>query len=202
MLDSELISHHLCLDGYFVIDNWLDSTTFQSLHTIAQELSQQGLLRKAKIGNQHSAQHNTQIRSDEICWLEEDSSHPAVQTYLQKTQELATLLNQSLFLNLVEFETHFATYSPGAYYKKHVDQFANNTSRRISLVYYLNQDWQEGDGGELNLYDQDDQLLCAVQPLGNRFICFRSELPHEVCMTNKTRSSIAGWMKTRTALPI
>ena len=53
-------------------------------------------------------------------------------------------------------------------------------------------------GGQLNLYNQQDELIRAVFPEGNRFICFNSELPHEVALTHQTRYSITGWMKTRT----
>lgn len=107
-------------------------------------------------------------------------------------------LNHALYLSLHEFETHFAIYQPGSFYKKHVDQFQSTKNRKISCVYYLNEQWQPSFGGKLNLYSPQDELLSEVIPLGNRLICFNSELPHEVELTHCTRYSIAGWMKTRT----
>jgi SM-20-related protein len=86
---------------------------------------------------------------------------------------------------------------PNGFYKKHVDQFATTKDRRISCVYYLNENWQPDFGGELTLYNTQDELLTHVQPLGNRFVCFNSDMPHEVCTAYQTRYSIAAWLKVR-----
>ncbi len=164
---------------------------------MAIELHQNNGFRNAKIGLKKQAQHNNTIRTDEICWLDDQSSNPSIQLYLDQTKQIAQILNQSLFIGLSDFETHFAVYQSGTYYKKHVDQFVDTKDRKISCVYYLNQDWQEDFGGELKLYNLQDQLVQIVHPHGNRFVFFNSELPHEVCLTQQTRFSIAGWMKTR-----
>jgi SM-20-related protein len=92
---------------------------------------------------------------------------------------------------------HFAVYAPGSFYKRHVDQFATTKTRKISCVYYLNEKWLEEYQGELTLYDKENNLLQNVLPIGNRLICFNSELPHEVNPTLQTRYSITTWMKTR-----
>jgi SM-20-related protein len=196
LLDPELISHNISVQGYHLIDEFLTQDHYQALIRYAQNLHQQGVFRSARIGQKVQAHHNNAIRTDEICWLEEESTERSVQAYLKQTNELASKLNRTLFLGLTEFETHFAVYQPGAYYKKHVDQFATNKTRKISCVYYLNELWQEDFGGELILYSKEDQPLQKVYPKGNRFICFNSELPHEVCLTHHTRYSITGWMKT------
>lgn len=157
----------------------------------------QGLFKSARVGPIVQAQQNNTIRTDEIYWLDEGSEEPAVQAYLKNAFQIAHILNQSLFLGLIEFETHFAAYHPGSFYKKHIDQFATKKTRKISCVYYLNEAWQEEFGGELKLYNKEGQLIQNVSPLANRFICFNSDLPHEVCLTHQPRYSIAGWMKTR-----
>lgn len=197
MIDHELISHDIYNYGYHIKDNFLDLCHYQALCANIKEMHENGLLNSAKIGLKNKAHHNEAIRTDEIFWLDHQSTDPAVQAYLKETGNLAQRLNQSLFLGLIEFETHFAAYKPGSYYKKHVDQFTETKDRKISCVYYLNQDWHEDFGGELMLYNQDNQLLKNITPQGNRFICFNSELPHEVCLTHQTRYSITGWMKTR-----
>ncbi|TAL61652.1 MAG: 2OG-Fe(II) oxygenase [Legionella sp.] len=197
MIQAQLLTDQLCTQGYHIIEDFLAPKDYQALRTHIQELAQQGQLRSAKIGQKLAAHRNDAIRTDSISWLDENSPNSTIQLYLKKITELAKTLNQSLFLNLSEFETHFAAYQPGSYYKKHVDQFANNKDRKISFVYYLNSDWQEDFGGQLKLYDADDQLLTQVLPQPNRFICFKSELPHEVCLTQQSRYSIAGWLKSR-----
>lgn len=202
MLDSDLISHNLCTQGFHIIEGFLETTHYQSLCKKAKNMYQQGLFRSARIGLKIQAHQNNAIRTDEICWLDEESADPSILAFLKQTNELATILNSTLFLGLTEFETHFAVYQPESYYKKHIDQFATKKTRKISCVYYLNDYWQEDFGGELNLFSTADQLIQRVQPIGNRFICFNSELPHEVCLTHHTRYSITGWMKSAsTSLP-
>ncbi|RUR18094.1 2OG-Fe(II) oxygenase [Legionella sp. km535] len=196
MLDPEIISHNICTQGYHLIDQFIAPEHFRALILYCQNLHQQGEFRNARIGHKLQAHNNQAIRTDEICWLEEQTTEPSVQAYLKQTNELACLLNRTLFLGLAEFETHFAVYQPGTYYKKHVDQFATQKTRKISCVYYLNEHWQEDFGGELILYSKEDQFLQKIMPRGNRFICFNSELPHEVCLTHRTRYSLTGWMKT------
>ena len=200
MIDSELLSHNLYTHGFHVIDDFMIKEHCKSLRRLAEEMHQEGLFKSAKIGSNSDAHQNNTIRTDEIYWLEEDSVEPAVHSYLKQTIDIIKMLNQSLFLSLVEFETHFAAYQPGSFYKKHIDQFASKKTRKISCVYYLNELWQEEFGGQLKIYDKDHQLIQTVLPIENRFICFNSELPHEVCVTQQPRYSIAGWMKTRTIL--
>ncbi|MCW8470992.1 2OG-Fe(II) oxygenase [Fluoribacter gormanii] len=196
MIDSEQLIHNLCNQGFCIIDDFLEQSQCQSLRETARELYEEGLFRGAKIGLKLESHKNDLIRTDEIFWLEGNETNPAIQIFLGQIKELAQILNQSLFLGLHEFETHFAAYQPGTYYKKHVDQFAAQRTRKISCVYYLNEHWNAEFGGELQLYNTEDQLIESVLPLGNRFICFNSELPHEVCVTHQPRYSITGWMKT------
>lgn len=199
MLNSELMLENLCAQGYHLIENFLDTTSFQQLQLLAQDKCQQGLFKAAKIGINNQLQRNETIRGDAICWIDEEEVQPALQTYLTKIKQLAQCFNQSLFLGLNELETHFAIYQPGSFYKKHIDQFATAKDRKISYVYYLNNDWSEAFGGQLKLYNQEDELINSITPKGNRFICFNSELPHEVALTHQTRYSITGWMKSITS---
>ncbi len=201
-MNIELITHDLCTQGFHLIDDWLGQEHCQALRTEAQTLYAQGLFRGAKIGLNVASHKNETIRTDEILWLEDNEHNPAIQIFLAQIQRLVQILNQSLFLGLNEFETHFANYQPGTYYKKHIDQFAAQKTRKISFVYYLNQDWQDEYGGALKIYNKEEQLIQQVAPVENRFICFNSDLPHEVAVTHQPRYSITGWMKTRALSPV
>jgi SM-20-related protein len=196
MINQEAIIDNLCSPGFHVIDNWLAEEHYHSLQHLAQEYHEKGLFRAARIGSEQQLQQNSDIRTDVIHWLDEESSDPAVQAYLKKAKDLAQLLNQTLYLGLNEFETHFANYAPGSFYNRHIDQFSTNNQRKISCVYYLNHDWQPEFGGELKLYNKEEQFLETILPVGNRFVCFNSELPHEVCVTKTQRYSITGWLKS------
>lgn len=196
-MNYELLIHDLCNHGFHVNDGLLALEQCQQLRTLAEALYEQGHFRSAKIGRHIEEQQNELIRADKILWLENNETQPQLQFFLTQIQQLTQHLNQELFLGLNEFETHFANYQPGTYYKKHIDQFALQKTRKISFVYYLNQGWREEYGGALRLYNQEEQLIQEVLPQENRFICFNSELPHEVLLTHQPRYSITGWMKTR-----
>ena len=61
-------------------------------------------------------------------------------------------------------------------------------------MYYLNDDWSQTDGGEILVVDKlgNEQKLL---PKANRLVLFDSELLHQVNITNRTRFSIATWMR-------
>ncbi len=103
-------------------------------------------------------------------------------------------------LGLFDFEAHFAVYNKGDFYKKHLDSFKGEKNRLISMVIYLNKDWQEADGGILNVYqDIDDEkpLISVLPKWGNVILFLSEELAHEVTISNKTRYSIANWFRVR-----
>jgi SM-20-related protein len=104
-------------------------------------------------------------------------------------------LNHNLnYTDINGYEFHYAMYETGSCYKKHLDQFRNNSSRKYSLIFYLNEDWQENDGGELCIYDGGD--VQKILPVTGKSVFFRSdELPHEVLVANRPRLSITGWLK-------
>lgn len=191
------IADDICLRGFHIIDNFLIPDHYHALQKSLSLLYESGSFQPAKIGNKSGKSTNTQIRNDEICWLDKSEDDVAIRGYFTEMDKLSGLLNQSLFLGLTNYEAHFAIYQPNNFYRKHIDQFATTKDRRISCVYYLNDDWQQAFGGELKLYDKEDQLLTQVLPIGNRFICFNSDLPHEVCTAYQTRYSIAAWLKVR-----
>lgn len=191
------LTDNLYNHGFHIIDNFLDDIHYAGLCETIQRLQQQQSFRQGKIGQKSDKTQNSSIRNDQILWLDKQDRQDSTKAYFAAIDQLCQQLNQSLFLGLFDYESHFAIYPPHSYYKKHVDQFATTQDRRISCVYYLNQDWQPSFGGELTLYDQADKILTKTLPFGNRFICFNSDIPHEVHTTYQTRYSIATWLKVR-----
>ena len=191
------ISDNLYTQGFHIQDGFLSKEHYTAIREVLESLHQEGSFRPAKIGKNLNKKHNETIRGDHIYWLDQEEATPPINGYFSKIDELRELLNQTLFLGLVDVEAHFAIYQPNQFYKKHVDQFLTQQDRRISCVYYLNEDWQEQDGGELRLYDTNDRLLQTILPQGNRLVSFNSNLPHEVCTAYRTRYSIAAWLKIR-----
>ena len=66
-------------------------------------------------------------------------------------------------------------------------------------MFYLNEDWQRSDGGELVLFaPEGDAIIDTVNPTFGKMIIFLSEsFPHAVLAACKQRRSIAGWFRVR-----
>lgn len=177
--------------GWYVWDDFLTPDQVSRLRSCAPESWQQ-----ARIGRQDEAQRISQIRSDKIQWLRESMGQP-IQDYLERMEQIRQQVNQDFFLGLFEYEAHFAKYEAGDFYKKHLDAFRGNENRKLTTVFYMNPNWCAADGGELKLYDLNDQLIETIAPISGRLVVFLSEkFPHEVLPTQVERISIAGWFRT------
>ncbi len=191
----EASQQHFEEHGYTRLDDFLIPEHYHALYTKIQSEHQEGEFKVASVGRQFNPQET--IRKNDLQWLDHTSPHASLTYYREQMQALMRAFNRTFYLGLVDYEAHFSVYKPGDFYKKHVDQFQGSNERRLSCVYYLNPVWALGDGGELVLYDDDHRELNTIQPKGNRLVCFRSDLLHQVLVTQKIRYSITGWMKVR-----
>lgn len=150
---------------------------------------------EASIGRQQNQQQNEKVRNDEIAWIHGDS--PAGALWLQWTQALQVYLNRRLFLGLFSFESHFAHYAPGHFYKRHLDAFKGEANRVLSLVTYLNPEWSKSDGGELVIYENSDDTVGRIvfPEFGTLAVFLSEEFEHEVKAATRDRYSIAGWFR-------
>lgn len=164
------------------------------LQSRAQSLNQEQY-NPAGVGREEQFSHNQFVRSDSIHWL--DGKDEAEQEWYNWVDELKSYLNQKLLLGLFSFESHFAWYQPGQFYKRHLDAFQGEANRILSVVVYLNDDWQLSDGGELVLYKNEHDLEgTKVLPRFATVATFLSEeFPHEVLPATRDRLSIAGWFR-------
>ncbi len=154
---------------------------------------------QAGIGRDQEHILNNFVRTDEICWINGESE--AGQQWLAWNSKLQKYLNRRLFLGLFSFESHFAHYSPGDFYKRHYDAFRGEANRVLSVVVYLNHAWQPNDGGELVLYldDKDQEGIRVTPSFGTVAIFLSEEFPHEVLPACRDRYSIAGWYRVNTS---
>lgn len=206
----DLMADALSSRGYVVLPNALPDSLVEGLYQRLHSLGDDDF-KRAGIGRQDDFQIDTSIRRDRIHWLQQDD--PAEIRFLHWMNGLRLALNRRLFLGLFDFECHFATYAVGAFYKKHLDAFKRSSplpqapiqvlplqaqpTRMLSTVLYLNPDWQQGDGGELLIYDEADALLLeSIAPEYGKLVIFLSEqFPHEVAVAKRERHSIAGWFR-------
>ncbi|MBI2381028.1 MAG: 2OG-Fe(II) oxygenase [Gammaproteobacteria bacterium] len=160
-------------------------------------LRESGGLKAAGVGQGGAHRRNEDIRGDSIAWLDATAS-PAQAQYLAGIDQLIAELNRQLFLGLKDAEAHFAWYTPEAFYKPHLDRFRSDDARTVSTVFYLNPDWPEDGGGELEIYDPEDpeRLIARVPPEDGSLAVFLSDrIWHAVAPTRRDRLSIAGWLR-------
>ena len=111
-------------------------------------------MKSAGIGHLGTFTKNKEIRSDVIYWLEKENNNPYELEFFKRIEDFIEFLNKECFAGIKSYEFHYALYKPGAFYKRHLDQFKDTSNRQFSMITYLNLDWKEGDGGELMIYDK------------------------------------------------
>lgn len=180
--------------GFTVCPNALPQSLAGSLQAQLAEMNSERFTR-AGVGRQEAHILNDFVRTDEICWITGESE--AGLAWLEWAGRLQCFLNRDLLLGLFSFESHFAHYRPGDFYRKHFDAFRGEANRVLSLVVYLNPDWQLADGGELVLYDEAETSasLKVLPGLGTIVLFLSEEFPHEVLPASRDRFSIAGWFR-------
>lgn len=181
----------LVTDGYIVVENALDKRLITELLKLAQKRT---TYKKAGISGAGDLHLDSSRRRDKISWLDEDAS--AISEYLNFTEGLHQTLNKELYLGLSYYEAHFALYEEGDFYERHLDAFKGSKNRVVTTVFYLNEEWKESDGGELVIYDMNDNIIQKVVPNSGTLVVFLSDkFPHEVLPSNTKRHSIAGWFR-------
>jgi Rps23 Pro-64 3,4-dihydroxylase Tpa1-like proline 4-hydroxylase len=152
------------------------------------------LLLAAGTGNAEKLSYNNAVRSDAIYWLDKNHQNPFENEFLLQIEEFIKYLNMSCYAGITDYEFHYSYFEIGSFFLKHLDQFKNNSSRKYSLISYLNNDWQALDGGELLIHQSPKNQI--ITPTQGKTVLFKSnELFHEVLVTNKIRMSVTGWLK-------
>lgn len=189
-----------------IINSYLETDIGQSLDFLSKTLSdnlklnllnlnQSKQLNQAGIGLKDSFQSDKLYRNDKTRWLETSSTNKYELDFFQLIDSFVLFLNQTCYTGITNYEFHYTIYEPGCFYKRHIDKFAANDSRVFSIIIYLNENWLEGDGGELMIYnkEKDNEI---IKPQNGRMVFFDSaKLEHEVLETNVPRYSITGWLR-------
>jgi len=183
--------------GWAVATDLLPTWIVRELAEEANRLWREGRFRPAGIGRGPEYRIRQDIRSDMILWWDERAPTPIQRLYRAEIERVRRALNEALFLSLVEFEVHYAVFPPGAFYRRHRDQFLTADERMISCILYLNAVWSEADGGALRIYDPHGTIH-DVLPRAGTFVLLRSDtVEHEVLPTHRERFSVTGWLRRR-----
>lgn len=193
--DYEQIATDLAHQGYAVCDGFLNSTEVVNILQTDEFQNSKLHFRKAAVGKTNKLV-NEAIRGDYIQWIDPASAPPCIGIYLDHLMQMIRYLNQSLYLSLKGVEIHRTLYPPGAHYKRHLDQFRSDDHRKLSVICYLNEQWQPKQGGQLRLHIPDGAI--DILPEGGKLVCFRSDLiEHEVLPALRDRFSLTGWAVDR-----
>lgn len=195
----DLIADALSDKGYCILPQLLSAELTTALHRRVSGLDDEDFSR-AGIGRDNDFHLNHAVRRDQTRWLSDSNSVDAA--YIDEMAELRLQINRRLFMGLFDYESHYAHYPPGAFYKKHMDAFKGQANRVLTTILYLNPDWQPEDGGQLLMYAPDSgEVIETVNPLFGSFVIFLSEqFPHEVVKASRDRYSIAGWFRLKDPL--
>lgn len=195
--EFEKIIDGILTQGYGFSDAILDADEIRALRASFEQRQNGGEFRQAAVGHQADKQVVTAVRGDVICWLSEDNPLPAEAAYFGKIQALIEYFNRTCYLGLTDAELHYAEYPVGTFYKRHLDRFRTDSHRKLSIICYLNDNWQAHEGGELVIFPTG-RAPENILPIGGRLICFESDqLEHEVLPAIRPRRSITGWLRTR-----
>ena len=183
------------LDNRVGIDpGFLSETLSNGLHQNILQLQQDELMTDAGIGNESIKDVHQIWRGDKIYWLDKKHDNTYEQDFLLLVEGFIEHLNSTCYTGINGYEFHYALYEEGSFYKRHRDQFKNDSNRKFSLINYLNENWLEEDGGQLLVYQ--DETVQKILPHSQTAVFFKSdEMEHEVTKANRTRMSITGWLK-------
>ena len=198
LLASDTLNFDAIIDAFYQ-HGWVWLPNFLSAelnNALLHEAQFEAELTPAGIGRQNDHQLNQKVRRDATQWF--DGNSTAQQHYLALMAQLQLVFNRRCFLGLFDFECHFARYQRGDYYQKHLDAFSGRSNRVLTTVSYLN---SVTAGGELALYNEQNQLIDKFLPTAGSLVLFESErFPHEVLPAVDTRYSIAGWFRKNASI--
>lgn len=192
MIMLEKILQEIERNGYALVSNLIPLDDLQAMNAFFEE--RRGEFSPALVGHRNQKQRVESVRGDYTYWIDALDPVRPFDKLVNFLNELREEVNKKFFLGLQQFECHLAYYPPGTFYKKHLDRHEANSTRSLSFVFYLN----ETTGGELVLYNKNNEVIKIVTPEAGSFICFMSdEFPHEVKPSSRERRSFTGWMHTK-----
>ncbi len=183
----------LAENNFVVLDDFLNPNLLLKLQTFLNSKLAEEEFRQAGIGTLSAFTLDRSIRGDWIYWLDKARDSENKEFYLL-IDELTEQMNRLCYLGALGCEFHLAHYPEGTFYKRHLDQFRERSNRILSVIFYINTDWQPANAGQLRVY-ADGETYIDIDPLPGRMVLLRSEIvEHEVLKTNTSRYSVTGWL--------
>ncbi len=206
-MPTDKIVAALATSGWCVVPDFLSATETAALRNECLAAHARGAFHAAGVGK-GMAEVRSEIRGDQVLWIEESVAGPALRVVQEKLEGLRSAVNQALYLGLFDVELHFAAYPPGSGYRRHLDRFQNDDRRTLTVIVYLNENWTAADGGQLRFWPEennnpinDDPMNdnpIEIAPTGGTLVTFLSDrFWHEVAPSQRQRLSLTGWLRRR-----
>ncbi|ABG58247.1 2OG-Fe(II) oxygenase [Cytophaga hutchinsonii] len=177
-----------------IAEDFLSNTLSLHLRNHLLKIHADNLMHAAGTGNSGNIVPDKKVRGDSIYWLDRSYNNIHENDFLDQMEAFISYLNKNCYTGIKAYEFHYTIYEQGAFYKRHIDQFQNDSNRAFSIVSYLNTDWIETDGGELCIHHTAAEQ--RISPTNGKTVFFKSnEIEHEVLPTQANRLSITGWLK-------
>ena len=178
-----------------IAENFLSKSLSLHLKENLVTLYKEKLLKVAGTGNNSRFKKDHLFRNDIIYWLDRKHKDIHEDVFFDLMDSFISFLNETCYTSISSYEFHYTLYEKGSFYKKHIDQFKCNDSRQFSMIFYLNSEWKEEDGGQLCIHHEN--TIENISPVSGKAVFFKSsELEHEVLVSNELRMSVTGWLKS------
>jgi PKHD-type hydroxylase len=172
---------------------WNNAFSKEECQTIINIAKNKGLI-KSKTG-QGLIKGESDVRDSKISWL---YSNDDIDWVFRRVTDIVLNLNEKFFkfdLFGLNEGFQFTNYeAPSGKYGKHVDRGINTPVRKLSISIQLT-DPEEYKGGELKLYDGEDNQANVMDKTQGTLILFPSYILHEVMpVTKGERNSLVTWV--------
>jgi len=184
----------LAREGWCILSGLLSPDQTRALADECEVMHDTHQLLPAHVGRDRD---RSLLRGDCTHWFAPDALSAPQLAYATRIDELRIALSRNLMLGLVGSESHYAVYRPGAGYARHLDCLRGCDTRVVSAVFYLNQAWQDAEGGALRLYLADQSHRDVYPRAGTLLLFLSAQFEHEVLPATRLRKSIACWMRQR-----
>lgn len=170
---------------FTVADGFVSGALARELLAAARRMDAARELRSAGVGTGPTHRQDASVRGDRIAWLPRGTEEFPMSILLHQFNALRETLARTAArwapMRGGHCKCMVACYPTGTRYVRHRDTSPLLPGRVATAILYLNDDWKEGDGGELALHPEGPEATTSiVTPALGRLVVFDSRTEHEV----------------------